>query len=254
MTSAAGGALASATEVLREPRFKSLVESYGLNELSSSDLLSLDPDDLIDVVEPKHRVLMLLLIKSLHKAQGTERDPYLKPQVDEDSKGRAPGEESFAPTVRSKAVLNPLYRTVREWRDSLAKDSDEARRKIKVVNLRNQHLLDADLEDIVELVTLFPECKRVDLNSNRFRDTRKAGETLGRLLQNEILQAVDIRFTPLSTVDGAEFLKSLTPEQLRRLIWIPQAWLGGGNWSKLVANEKEKIDAVMQAHCAFYSN
>lgn len=247
-----GGALANAADVLRDARFKSLVESYGLAEVSSGDLLSLDPDDLIDVVEPKHRVIMLLFIKALRKAQEVERDPYLKLEFGEDSKDRSQADESFAPRVRSKAVFNPLYRSVREWRDEIQKNGEEARRKIKTVTLRNQGLVDEDLEDIAGLVLLFPDCKRVDISGNRFRDTKKASETIGGLLQVDSVQVVDIRFTPLSTVDGAEFLKNLTSKQLRKLVWIPDAWLEGRNWSKLLGEEQEKIEAVLQAHSTFY--
>jgi hypothetical protein len=212
----------------------------------------LDPDDLIDVVEPKHRVIMLLFIKALRKAQEVERDPYLKLEFGEDSKDRSQADESFAPRVRSKAVFNPLYRSVREWRDEIRKNGEEARRKIKTVTLRNQGLVDEDLEDIAGLVLLFPDCKRVDISCNRFRDTKKASETIGGLLQVDSVQVVDIRFTPLSTVNGAEFLKNLTSKQLRKLVWIPDAWLEGRNWSKLLGEEQEKIEAVLQAHSTFY--
>ena len=121
------------------------------------------------------------------------------------------------------------------------------------MTVRNQGLVDEDLEDIAGLVLLFPDCKRVDLSGNRFRDTKKASETIGGLLQVDSVQVLDIRFTPLSTVDGAEFLKNLTSKQLCKLVWIPDAWLEGRNWSKLFGEEQGKIEAVLQAYFAFYS-
>ena len=101
------------------------------------------------------------------------------------------------------------------------------------------------LEQIAEIVKLFPNCQKLDLSFNRYQP--HCWKSILLLLnyaidKKNICLIIDIRFTPLASIDSKHILSKLNEDQIKNLIWIPKKWLTGMNW--LACLELEKIENI----------
>lgn len=116
------------------------------------------------------------------------------------------------------------------------------------------NLLDTDLPPLAELTRKISPAE-VNLSHNRIHGYNEHVRSMVDKSLKEILQHtsnyVNICGNPIASADRVDFFRSLTKDQLGKLIWIPEAWLYPGHW-------KAMIDAalhpdIQKTHEMYYS-
>jgi hypothetical protein len=92
------------------------------------------------------------------------------------------------------------------------------------LDLSGNNLLDSDLETILDLKKRAPKLTSIDLSHNRIYGAKETSLVDARL--NDLLfQNVSLIIVgcPLASIDRRSFFDKLSDDQLRFLIWIPEA-------------------------------
>jgi len=137
----------------------------------------------------------------------------------------------------------------------LKKLPSETKSTIVTLDLSNNNLVDQDLKELLPLVLLLPNCKRLVLSGNRFhgyeRTTRLLVDQSLLQLLNTFLEWVDITGNPVASMDRQDLFRKLKAKQLLKLIWIPEGWLAGSAWHTLV--RPTHYADVQRMHKQYYS-
>ena len=119
------------------------------------------------------------------------------------------------------------------------------------VDMSFSTLYDRDMDDVVELVRLFPRCSIVNLSGLFLYET--SAEKIQSLTQLSCVRYVVITSTPLaSTACWTSYHSVFTVDDLRKIVFISTpAWLARGYWRSTVRNTEKQAIAV-NTHSHFY--
>ena len=87
------------------------------------------------------------------------------------------------------------------------------------------------------MVVSLPSCEEVNFATNRL--SAYCGEEMKKLLQvvveREVHCFVCITGNPLASIDAAAFLRELTEQERRHLVWVPKVFLPStSSWEALI--------------------
>jgi len=234
-----------------------------LEGITSTDFALLNEDDLVDLVDSKHRILMKLFVRKLQSRlyQNASDDPFSS----DTSPSKIPQEKVL---VTPKGVLDlskevasisvKLANTPYIPLDSLSSLYHKERGAIKVLNLSACNLVDQDLPTIAHFVSTLPNCEIVNLSNNHFHGIgegkikARTDKALFSLLDEKPLQYLDITINPLASVDRRDLFEKLKSTHLQKLIWIPFSWLDGRGWRTLIEPTQQNL--VLETHRTYYKH
>ena len=203
-------------------------------DLTVEDLQLFDDDDFIDSVEPKHRGLMKVWLKTRDTMQAE------RPLEIRHKEGKISLQHQVA--GRDFAHLCPERTPIWHLKDLIVDPAE-----VYVVDIGECALRDNDLEDVCLLVLSLPSLKVLHLNGNRLhKDVDAIREIAQRVL-------VDIRFNPMASIDNKSFFESYDYDS-ESLIWLSYDTLKSPNkaWIGLVGTP-ERASAIEEIHLDFYT-
>jgi len=245
-------------ENLEASKFKDLQGVW--NYITLDDLRFLGHDDLLSLVpadNPKKRVLAQLFLKKYLNAF-QQSDPFSSFQEAKEHDAKlalAAGKFVF-----SGRVISSRFASVA--RDRIPMSNLDALNiqnldKVLVLDFSECELWDCDMQYVFRLASKCTACTHVNLSDNRFYQSA-LDDALRSLLNLSSILYVDITINPLASVDRIDFFKTLDSSQLRKLIFIPAAWLQGEGWRVMireqVSADSTLVQAVMTTHQKYYAS
>jgi hypothetical protein len=247
-------ALAKAVEYY--PPLVKYFEGYTLK-----DIRNLTRDDFMQIADPRERILMNIFYQKTLRHLLSSYNAFQLSSYPEKR-----GE--FSAYFRDNAVLmlSALVQnehqsfdcskwTPKEVLQECSDLDDSILEGIHTINLSSNYLADDDVDFIIELVQIFSKCATnisVDLTDNDFIlfDSK-----LLYLLDIEQVQWVNVCSTRFASAIRTDFYERLSIEYFKKLIWIPEHFVQGKEWTNLIKGHKhyEQVrDIVRQAHLKYY--
>jgi hypothetical protein len=237
------------------------LREYGVHSIKDDEFAKFFEDELMSVVNPKHRLLMkLLILRHLHKLLAAPSIP-----------GAALGDaeelvvSKAAPVIGLSILAGKMFSSCVP--DSMAPEKIPMRGlakvvsphsgQIRVLDLSRNQLIDEDLKFVLDAFRdELPVCSQVDLSQNHISGNKgfSTVSTLGALANIASLQFIVLHGNPFASIDMKAFFQSAAYSEtalLAKLIWIPQKWVTANNWFALV--DKARVSDVLAAHIKYYA-
>jgi hypothetical protein len=221
-------------------------------------LLAYDEDDLVDMVEVRDRFRVREFYRSkLAPLRALAKDPFTGPPSESALRGELDLRGKVVPIVFKMIRPNAMSC------DVLLQRYQKELQAIIDVDLSANNFMDDDLEPISGFVSKLPNCRYVNLSSNRSSGKSPSGAVLDkvdaallRILALAHIQWVAIAVNPIASIDRKDLFDRLCVPSLQahllKLIWVPEAWLPAGNWKALVRDASLHVRVEAQ-HKAFYA-
>jgi hypothetical protein len=253
------------TDHLSAGKYNRLLKYFA--DISADDLKMMTKAELVDACAPEDRLLMLSFIKTVLSVFLATDDPFdpeeapiffvssatdpKRPFVSDS--GALDLEARVLSSELSKVAATAGKFTIQE---AFTQISPQIRKSIKSIRLGCNNLLDSDLPIVAEFVSTCTNCTFVDLSTNRFSGydlkTRPQVDAALKSIIDSVGTVVAV-YNTITSIDRADFINSLTAQQLGRFIWIPRNWLSAMSWKKMISPEKmQLIDNILDTHVNYY--
>jgi hypothetical protein len=215
------------------------------NNVRLSDLRHLDEHDLVDVVEPEHRIMMISFARQhLSEYLGQEDSTAEDTRVWREESGQV----DLSGRVHTNAIHNnnnnsPLL----SCRNLSLRDIHDNPNDVQELVLSDNLLSDVDIPFIIEFCKTLPNLRIIRLDNNRFGGS----EEIRQLLALTNVRYVNICHNPLATFSNRSFLRSLRFSELKKLVWVPFAWLEVGKWQSMFGDSKNKRRVIRKTHMKY---
>lgn len=232
------------------PKFSPLLPYFEGIEIS--DLKTLTPEDLKKNVEPKHRILLHLLIDQVLKTYLLQpvhpqsplrvpiylpNDPFTLEKFSPEPDGTLNLRSQLSSTLLSKGV-NSRAINCKEFFQRIDGDALEKTRRLIC---SHNDLFDCDVKYLSKAVAAMPNCSEVDLSFNRLYGTSEETKMLLDTNIKSMLELSHVNYVVvignvIASLSRKDFYQDLKEEHLKKLIWIPKEWLAGNGWKSVLEN------------------
>lgn len=145
--------------------------------------------------------------------------------------------------------------TIKEIEEYVNLSGSNTLSKIETITLAYSGLYDPDMEHIVKFIRIITAMTKDDhqltvyMGRNHFDSI---DDKLVELLNLPIVETTDIVGNPIASAGHYAFYKKLSVEQLKKLIFIPEAYVESGEWRVMFNSDIGKIMTVLETHRAYY--
>jgi hypothetical protein len=125
---------------------------------------------------------------------------------------------------------------------------DSEKKRVIALYLNDCDILSSDFERIAQVLSQFPALRHINLCRTRLSFSESLILQLAHLMENEVI--IDIRYTPLASIDGKEWFSSSSNFTLKcaeHLLWIPPSVFRTDGWIHIL-NRPDLEDATRSFH------
>lgn len=236
-----------------------VLESYFADlDVSDIDILS-DTEDLIQDVEPPHRLRMRVFTKKYLEPRRQAKFVGSRKVAEElHEEGRFFYVQGGALISNAFATVDSERLTIVRFHESLLEDPGQ----IKYIDMSMNDLLSTDLRLVADMVTDLSEKNMMgtnglimNLSGNRIHGAEILKSANDQALHTIIsfVKFVDLRANPFVSVDRRDFFESFRPDSAAcsKLIWVHEFHLNTHGWRRFVP--ENVIDNVIEIHKEYYA-